>query len=91
MLEYLEDIIGSSRLKAPIEKFRKKIEQLTNTEEMIQKKFKLAETEVTALVEPVRKVLRLMKLENAITKHKHKIFSIDRFASIMFTTPNTKI
>jgi structural maintenance of chromosome 4 len=79
MLEYLEDIIGSSRLKVPIDKFKKKIEIFTNKEEMIQKKLKLAETEVSALVEPVRKVLKLMKFENAITKTKHKIFSIDRF------------
>jgi structural maintenance of chromosome 4 len=80
MLEYLEDIIGSSRLKLPIEKFKRKIDSLTNKEEMVQKKLKLAETEVTTLKEPVRKVLRLMKLENAITKTKHKIFSLDRFA-----------
>jgi structural maintenance of chromosome 4 len=28
MLEYLEDIIGSSRLKEPIEKLQNKVEQL---------------------------------------------------------------
>jgi structural maintenance of chromosome 4 len=78
MLEYLEDIIGSSRLKEPIEKFKKQIDIFDNEQEMIQKRLKLAETEVSQLVEPVREVIRLMRVENAVTLCKHKLYSIDR-------------
>lgn len=78
MLEYLEDIIGSSRLKKPIEKFKDKLEYFINEEEQMQKKLKLAETEVSVLVGPVQETIRLMRVENAITKCKYKIYCIDR-------------
>lgn len=83
MLEYLEDIIGSSRLKDPIDKFKKRIELLENEENMVQKRLKLAETEVSALEGPVREVIRLLRVENAITMCKHKILSIDK--SVVFS------
>lgn len=78
MLEYLEDIIGSSRLKVPIEKFKNRIDHYNNEEEMIQKRLKLASTEVEGLKGPVIEIIRLMRVENAITNCKYKLRSIDR-------------
>ncbi|KAI6240374.1 SMC family domain-containing protein [Aphelenchoides fujianensis] len=76
MLEYLEDIIGSSRLKEPIEKLKKKLEWFNNEEDMVQKRVDLALSEVEQMAEPVLQVLRMITVENAITDCTHKLLSI---------------
>lgn len=81
MLEYLEDIIGSSRLKVPLDKFKKKIDKLVTIEDTTQQRLNFAENDVNKLIKPVREVIMLMRVENTITKTRHKIFSIDRFVS----------
>ncbi|KAI6209194.1 Structural maintenance of chromosomes protein 4 [Aphelenchoides besseyi] len=78
MLEYLEDIIGSSRLKEPIMKLKQKLAKLNDEEDMIKKKLDLAEAEVNHMVEPVMEILKMMRLENAITECTHKLLNIRR-------------
>ncbi|KAI6198950.1 Structural maintenance of chromosomes protein [Aphelenchoides besseyi] len=68
MLEYLEDIIGSSRLKEPIAKLKKKLDWFNDEEDMVRKRLDLAESEVSQMAGAVLDVLKMMKVENAITE-----------------------
>ncbi|KAI6237865.1 Structural maintenance of chromosomes protein [Aphelenchoides besseyi] len=79
MLEYLEDIIGSSRLKEPIAKLKKKLEWYNDEEDMVRKRLDLAESEVSQMAGAVLEVLKMMKVENAITECTHKLLNIRRF------------
>ncbi|KAI6185586.1 Structural maintenance of chromosomes protein [Aphelenchoides besseyi] len=79
MLEYLEDIIGSSRLKEPIAKLKKKLDWFNDEEDMVRKRLDLAESEVSQMAGAVLEVLKMMKVENAITECTHKLLNIRRF------------
>ncbi|TKR95530.1 hypothetical protein L596_009685 [Steinernema carpocapsae] len=67
MLEYLEDIIGCSRLKAPIERLNEKCTKLQDQRTTQFSRVKHAEREKEALENPVKEIMQHLRLENAIT------------------------
>ena len=80
MLEYLEDIIGSSRLKPFINKLSARIEKINEQRALQVQRVQHAEKEKLRLDEPAREVLGQMRLENAITLLNNKIFMAKKFA-----------
>ena len=72
MLEYLEDLIGSSRYKAPLEKVQERLNDfdLIRCEKL--NRVKLAEKEVAWLEEPKEEALEYLRLSNRITHEKNK-------------------
>uniref|UniRef100_A0A914WBW6 Structural maintenance of chromosomes protein n=1 Tax=Plectus sambesii TaxID=2011161 RepID=A0A914WBW6_9BILA len=73
MLEYLEDIIGSSRLKAPIEKLHAHIEVLQEERSTQLARVKSAEKEKNDLEGPMKEVLSYLETENAIARLNNKL------------------
>lgn len=74
MLEYLEDIIGSSRFKEPIELLYKRVEELN--EQRVEKlnRVKLVEKEKDDLEEPKNEAVAHLKLENEVVKRQNTLF-----------------
>ena len=78
MLEYLEDIIGSSRLKSLIGKSQTKIEKINERRVIQLQRVQHTEKEKMQLDKPVREVLGQMRLENAITCVSNKIYNFKK-------------
>ncbi|KHN79709.1 Structural maintenance of chromosomes protein 4 [Toxocara canis] len=78
MLEYLEDIIGSSRLKVPIEKLEKKIDSLREERSNQVMRLKMAENEKDKLEEPVKKIVMALRVENGVTLCKNRLLQVDK-------------
>ncbi|CAD5229394.1 unnamed protein product [Bursaphelenchus okinawaensis] len=78
MLEYLEDIIGSNRLKAPIEKLARRTERLDEQLKTVANRRTLAAKEHTDLIEPLTELFKILKLENAITKCNNQLYHIEK-------------
>ncbi|GMT05589.1 hypothetical protein PENTCL1PPCAC_27763, partial [Pristionchus entomophagus] len=72
MLEYLEDIIGSSRYKIPIEKLAEKLEKLQTERSHQISKVNTANREKEALDEPLQNVISYMQIENEVAALKCK-------------------
>uniref|UniRef100_A0A8C4DWC4 Structural maintenance of chromosomes protein n=1 Tax=Dicentrarchus labrax TaxID=13489 RepID=A0A8C4DWC4_DICLA len=72
MLEYLEDIIGSCRLKEPIQTLSRRIELLNEQRGEKLNRVKLVEKEKNALEGEKNKAVEFLTLENDIFKHKKK-------------------
>ncbi|XP_059187306.1 structural maintenance of chromosomes protein 4 isoform X2 [Centropristis striata] len=70
MLEYLEDIIGSCRLKEPILTLARRIELLNEQRGEKLNRVKLVEKEKNALEGEKNKAVEFLTLENDIFKHK---------------------
>ncbi|XP_028276137.1 structural maintenance of chromosomes protein 4 isoform X2 [Parambassis ranga] len=70
MLEYLEDIIGSCRLKEPIHTLARRIELLNEQRGEKLNRVKLVEKEKNALEGEKNKAVEFLTLENDIFKHK---------------------
>ncbi|XP_076002157.1 structural maintenance of chromosomes protein 4 isoform X1 [Genypterus blacodes] len=73
MLEYLEDIIGSCRLKQPIQTLARRIELLNEQRGEKLNRVKLVEKEKNALEGEKNKAVEFLALENDIFKHKNKL------------------
>ncbi|CAI4228664.1 unnamed protein product [Auanema sp. JU1783] len=73
MLEYLEDIIGSSRFKVPIDKLAVKLDQLSGLRSHQTQKVKQADKEVQSLQQPVSEMLTFLRTENNISLLKNKL------------------
>uniref|UniRef100_A0A8D3AN24 Structural maintenance of chromosomes protein n=1 Tax=Scophthalmus maximus TaxID=52904 RepID=A0A8D3AN24_SCOMX len=73
MLEYLEDIIGSCRLKEPIQTLSRRIEQLNEQRGEKLNRVKLVEKEKNALEGERKKAVEFLTLENDIFKHKSQL------------------
>ncbi|CAN9511459.1 unnamed protein product [Ophioblennius macclurei] len=74
MLEYLEDIIGSCRLKEPIHTLSRRIELLNEQRGEKLNRVKLVEKEKNALEGEKNKAVEFLTLENDIFKHKSQLF-----------------
>uniref|UniRef100_A0A3B3I7V9 Structural maintenance of chromosomes protein n=1 Tax=Oryzias latipes TaxID=8090 RepID=A0A3B3I7V9_ORYLA len=74
MLEYLEDIIGSCRLKKPIQVLARRIELLNEQRGEKLNRVKLVEKEKNALEGEKNKAVEFLKLENDIFKHKSQLY-----------------
>ncbi|XP_051934611.1 structural maintenance of chromosomes protein 4 isoform X1 [Hippocampus zosterae] len=73
MLEYLEDIIGSCRLKEPIQTLAHRIELLNEQRGEKLNRVKLVEKEKNALEKEKNKAVEFLTLENDIFKHKSRL------------------
>ncbi|XP_053169002.1 structural maintenance of chromosomes protein 4 isoform X2 [Hemicordylus capensis] len=73
MLEYLEDIIGSGRLKEPIQVLCRRVEILNEQRGEKLNRVKMVEKEKDALEGERNKALDFLSLENKMFKEKNKI------------------
>lgn len=76
MLEYLEDIVGSTRFKEPIELLSKRVEELNEQREEKLNRVKLVEKEKDELEGPKDVAISHIKQENEITQKKNVVFQI---------------
>ncbi|CAL1570578.1 unnamed protein product [Knipowitschia caucasica] len=74
MLEYLEDIIGSCRLKEPIQLLSRRIELLNEQRGEKLNRVKLVEKEKNALEGEKNKAVEFLTLENDIFKLKSQLY-----------------
>ncbi|XP_058668048.1 structural maintenance of chromosomes protein 4 isoform X2 [Ammospiza caudacuta] len=73
MLEYLEDLIGSARLKEPIHTLCRRVELLNEHRGEKLNRVKLVEKEKDALEEDKNKAIEFLCLENQIFKEKNQM------------------
>ena len=71
MLEYLEDIIGSSRFKEPIEILHKRVAELDEHRTEKLNRVKLVEKEKDELEKPKNEALEYLHLNNKIVRKKN--------------------
>ncbi|NWU81413.1 SMC4 protein, partial [Onychorhynchus coronatus] len=74
MLEYLEDIIGSARLKEPIQALCHRVELLNELRGQKLNRVKMVEKEKDALEEDKNQAIEFLCLENKIFKEKNHIY-----------------
>ncbi|KAB7502727.1 Structural maintenance of chromosomes protein 4 [Armadillidium nasatum] len=74
MLEYLEDIIGSSRFKDPIELLSKRVEELNELRGEKLNRVKLVEKEKDDLEEPKNEAVTYLKCENDVAKKQNILY-----------------
>lgn len=71
LLEYLEDIVGTSRYKEPLRKITEREELLTEERTEKHNRCKLAEREMNELKEPKNEAVEYLELENELTRTKN--------------------
>ena len=71
MLEYLEDIIGSSRFKKPIETLHQRVQELDEHRTEKLNRVKLVEKEKDELEKPKNEALEYLNLNNKIIRKKN--------------------
>ncbi|XP_057326315.1 structural maintenance of chromosomes protein 4-like [Microplitis mediator] len=74
MLEFLEDIIGTSRYKEPLEKLAVKVERSCEVVTEKLNRLRIVEHERDELKEPMELAVNYMKCENVITKLQHQLY-----------------
>ncbi|KAJ7381328.1 Structural maintenance of chromosomes protein 4 [Desmophyllum pertusum] len=74
MLEYLEDIIGSSRFKEPIEQLATEVEGLNEARGEKLNRVKAVEKEKDELEGSKNEAVEYLNMENSITKQKNVLF-----------------
>lgn len=84
MLEYLEDIIGTSRFKEPIEKLAAKVEELTQERSEKLTRVKLAQKERDALEGPMKKAIEFLEAENEVIFKRNNLLQ-----KYIYTAQNT--
>ncbi|XP_041972452.1 structural maintenance of chromosomes protein 4 [Aricia agestis] len=73
MLEYLEDIIGTSRYKEPIEKLSVKVEEYSEMRKEKLNRVRLVEQEKLKLEQPMREAVELMNLTNTTLRTRNML------------------
>ncbi|XP_053620352.1 structural maintenance of chromosomes protein 4 isoform X2 [Plodia interpunctella] len=73
MLEYLEDIIGTSRYKEPIEKLSVKVEEYTEMRKEKLNRVRLVEQEKQKLEQPMREAVEQMNLTNTMLRTRNML------------------
>ncbi|CAG4980755.1 unnamed protein product [Colias eurytheme] len=73
MLEYLEDIIGTSRYKEPIEKLAIKVEEYSEMRKEKLNRVRLVEQEKQRLEQPMREAVDLMELTNTALRTRNTL------------------
>lgn len=71
-LEYLEDIIGTTRYKEPLEKIHARVDILSEERTEKHNRCKMAERELNDLKAPMEEAVAFLKLENDLTRTKNK-------------------
>ncbi|XP_050086478.1 structural maintenance of chromosomes protein 4 [Anopheles aquasalis] len=72
MLEYLEDIVGTTRYKQPLLKIHERAEMLNDERAEKHNRCKLAEREMKDLEKPMSEAVEYLKLENTLTRTKNQ-------------------
>lgn len=75
-LEYLEDIIGTTRYKEPLQKILAKVEILCDERNEKQNRCKMAEREINDLKQPMEEAVSYLKLENEFTRTRNMLFQL---------------
>ena len=78
MLEFLEDIIGTTRYKEPLEKLFQKVEFLSEEREEKLRHLKIVEKSKLELEKPMQEAIQYLKIENSIEKLKHKYYQVKK-------------
>lgn len=76
MLEYLEDIIGSSRYKEPIEECAKSVEELNEARGEKLNRVKAVEKEKDELEGTKNEAVEYLNMENSVIKEKNKLYQV---------------
>lgn len=78
MLEFLEDIIGSNRLVAPLTKLQMKVEGLNDLRSEKMNRVRVVEKEKAALEGPMVEAVKFLKTENEIAVKKNEFYQTQR-------------
>lgn len=73
-LEYLEDIIGTTRYKEPLAKISSRVEALTEERTEKHNRCKMAERELNDLKQPMDEAIAYLKTENEHARTKNLMF-----------------
>lgn len=79
MLEFLEDIIGTSRYKEPLEKLTNKVDELTERRVEKLHRLRVVQKEKEALEEPMQEAVQYLKMENAIIRLQYQLYHCKRW------------
>lgn len=79
MLEFLEDIIGTSRYKEPLEKLTNKVDDLTERRVEKLHRLRVVQKEKEALEEPMQEAVQYLKMENAIIRLQYQLYHCKRW------------
>uniref|UniRef100_A0A182W7U1 Structural maintenance of chromosomes protein n=1 Tax=Anopheles minimus TaxID=112268 RepID=A0A182W7U1_9DIPT len=72
LLEYLEDIVGTTRYKQPLVKINERVDSLNEERTEKHNRCKLAEREMKDLEKPRNEAVEYLKLENTLTRVKNQ-------------------
>lgn len=75
-LEYLEDIIGTTRYKEPLQQISTRVDALTEERTEKHNRCKMAEREVNDLKQPMEVAVAYLKMENELARSKNKQFQL---------------
>lgn len=78
-LEYLEDIIGTTRYKEPLEKIHARVDILSDERTEKHNRCKMAERELNDLKAPMEEAVAYLKLENDLSRTKNKEIQLQMF------------
>ena len=78
MLEFLEDIIGTTRLKDPLNKLSLKVEEYNEIRAEKMNRVRVVEKEMKSLEEAKNEAIRFLETENQITIEKSKLFQLHK-------------
>ncbi|CAG2178080.1 unnamed protein product, partial [Oppiella nova] len=78
MLEFLEDIIGTTRLKEPLSQLALKVEEFNEIRAEKMNRVKVVEKELKTLEEAKNEAIRFLEAENGITIEKSKLYQTYR-------------
>ena len=78
MLEFLEDIIGSNRLVAPLSKLQAKVEEMNDLRAEKMNRVRVVEKEKAALEGPMVEAIKFLKTENEIAVKKNEFYQTQR-------------
>lgn len=78
MLEFLEEIIGTTRYKVPLEKLADRVEILTERRVEKLHRLRVVQKEKEALEEPMQEALQYLKIENSIIRLHHQLYHYKR-------------
>lgn len=73
-LEYLEDIIGTTRYKEPLQKIAARVDVLTDERTEKHNRCKIAERDINDLKQPMEEAVSFLKEENELTRLRNKQF-----------------
>uniref|UniRef100_A0A182J7N8 Structural maintenance of chromosomes protein n=1 Tax=Anopheles atroparvus TaxID=41427 RepID=A0A182J7N8_ANOAO len=72
LLEYLEDIVGTTRYKQPLLKINERVDALNEERTEKHNRCKLAEREMKDLEKPMAEAVEYLKQENTLTRTKNQ-------------------